>query len=259
MKRPPTYGGGTVRADQPSVARTEWATNTADLQMPLASTWYSNALFDVQSENPQKWALQIADTEYAQASSPARNPENCWMGGGSDPEGVADTVSNYVGLSLVYGVGNTNMRVFMDYIPGTYEIPMAQSVRVVAWGRRTTYFTSYETLKVGASITPGGVSFPRPPTLTANYNITAGVPAILQLRPPKARAFDVYCADPAAVVTVTGSRLLVIRDNATPAAFPPWTPVEYADEGIPTGGGNIQIAVSGVVSANVLVRYTLGL
>lgn len=153
---------------------------------------------------------------------------------------------------LEYGTGASSQKIYFDWVPGSYNIPPCEFVRVSAlpWGLNWNSFGQLNWFPVVASVSPGELQGAHVPTASQVAKLTAATPVELN-SPAGARAFEVACVDNGTPVITVQNGINATRDYAAKSNFPGWTPL--------TTSPNTQVTVVSDVDTTVALTWYIAL
>lgn len=156
-------------------------------------------------------------------------PTDCGLVDGSNTQlGVASVQK--LACVLEYGCGSSQSKVYMDYQPGSYNLPPSEFVRVSAlpWG---TGWTAGGTFPAVASLAEGELQDSYPPVASGWGAFDAGVSKSFPV-PAQARAVEIVMVGNlvAATIQLTGA-VTATRNYATGQFVPGWSPLDILSPG----------------------------
>lgn len=146
-----------------------------------------------------------------------------------DRSGVAGATA-LAACVLEYGIGSANQKVWLDWRPGSYNVPACEWARasILLWGTDWNS-VGVQSYAAAAALASGSIEGQHPPTVTAVGFLAAGVARTFRV-PANARAFEVENVDdsvtPVLTVGSTGDTESAVRNYASGAFLPAWSPLD---------------------------------
>ena len=184
-------------------------------------------------------------------------PSSAFQCGLLDTSGVAfgallPGVRARAALVLEYGIGSAGQKVYMDWRPGAYQVPPCEWARasILLWG--TDWNSLVQAYAAAASFATGRIDA-HPPTVTGEGIMFAGAGRSFAV-PANARAFEVENISSTAtpVITIAGTFVSAVRNYATGAFVPGWSPLDS-----PIPGATVSITSD--VDTSLRVTFYLAL
>lgn len=153
---------------------------------------------------------------------------------------------------LEYGTGASSQKIYFDWVPGSYNLPPCEFVRVSAlpWGTNWNSVPTQNFFPVNASVSPGELQGAHVPTASQTAKLTGGLPVEMN-SPSGARAFEIACVDNGTPVLTVQNGINATRDYAAKANFPGWTPLATSP--------NTQVTVLSDIDTTVTLTWYLAL